>query len=166
MIRHESEAEIDAVFDPLSDILFSAIAVLFVALMAIAPALKGLTAESATRQPTTEPSKALYDGKPLAFLVATPDGIRFDEAGATFVPLDSIDGDGRLLNFLAAITDRQLALLVEPGGEEASFVLDPVLSAHGIGAVLQMRLLKPCPVVAGLIDLNTCLSGVAEAVSR
>lgn len=166
MISPEPSAEIDAVFDPLSDILFSAIAVLFVALMAIAPALKTRANDAASPSKQTRPSTALYAGRPIALLVATPDGIRFGDNGTAFAPLDTLDSDARLLAFLAKSGDDRLTLLIEPGGEEAAFVLDPVLAARHVAAILQMRLLAPCALANGALDLNTCLAGVAEPVSR
>lgn len=167
MPPHET-TEADAVFDPLTDILFSAIAVLFVTLIAIAPALRDVVVAPAQAEnaASASPSRALYNGQPLALLLATPAGVRLGDTGTTFIPLDILDSDARLLAFLGSRGTRQLALLIEPGGEEASFLLDPILASQRIASVLQMRLVDPCATRDGQIDFNACLAGVAEAVRR
>lgn len=165
MTAFDDGREPDDSFDPLTDILFGAIAVLFVALMTIAPALDGLRSEAAVAASGASPPMVVHEGAPLTLLLATATGIRHGEGAMALAPLDGLADDRGLRARLTA-GDRRLALLIEPGGEEAAFVLDPILAAAQVSSLLQLRLATRCSDDAGHVDLHRCLARVAEAVPR
>lgn len=162
-------------FDPLSDIFFSAIAVVFVALIAVAPLMAQghETADPQTQGRSDEPQQRdhiLFQGRELPLLLATATGVSLaDTTGSLeLIPLDQIQDAPRLKTTLADIVktpDARLLVMIDPDGSEAAFLLEPMLSAARIRSVVQVRLARACSTALRTGQLQSCFAETLEPVS-
>jgi hypothetical protein len=162
-------------FDPLSDIFFSAIAVVFVALIAIAPMIAQGRQADDTRSPhqVDDPPQrdhVLFQERELPLLLATATGISLAEAGGTIevIPLDQIQDAARLKMALAGIVktpDARLLMMIDPDGSEAAFLLEPMLAAARIRSIVQVRLTRACGEAVRMGQLQSCFADTLEPLS-
>lgn len=142
----EEDGEDDLRSVPLTDLFLALGTSFLIALFLAHPALRLAPAA----QP--DPAAALLAGRtgtgsdrPL-LLLAGPKGVR--EGDGAGISLDALAGNGAALLAarLGAARDRPGGVLVVvlPGGDEAAFLLDPILAGAGIEEVSQIRLDPAC----------------------
>lgn len=166
--RDRSEG-LDA-FDPLSDIFFSAIAVVFVALIAVAPMIAHARPTPTSSGDPHARDHILFQGRELPLLLATATGISLTDpiGNVTVIPLDQIQDDPRLktaLQTIVATPDARLLVMIDPDASEAAFLLDPILVAARITSVVQVRLARACGDGLRTGELQSCLAETLEPAS-
>lgn len=134
--------------DLMADLFFGLGAIFLLAVVLIAPTL-GLALDR-----SRDDAGAIADrlaatrltagGTPVATLFAGPDGVRPDGREPR-IGLDALTGSARLAETLeTARRAGDLLVVVEVGGEEAAFTLEPILAARGPATVRQIRLDRRC----------------------
>lgn len=167
-------------FDPLSDIFFSAIAVVFVALIAVAPMIaqghqshdhQSQDWQTGDRSNAPQPrDHVLFQGREWPLLLATATGISLadTDGNITVIPLDQIQDAPRLKTALDGIVgtpDTRLLMMIDPDGSEAAFLLEPILAAARVRSVVQVRLLRACGTALQTGQFGSCFAETLEPVS-
>lgn len=154
--------------DPLADLLFGLIAIVIPAIAVMLPMIQVAAGRTAIGRgdaaDVVRASDLRIDGRPAGSLVAAKDGVRLD--GGRLVPLAQLLDDQALRQNLAGLRARGEALLVmiDDGGEEAAFLLETVLAAHGPARILQTRLDPGCRFARGGALADACLARGVRSV--
>ena len=144
-----TDVDDDAVaYDPLSDLLFTMVAILLLAFMAVLP---GLALTVVTQPAPSVPPRSLternytFEGRSIAPYLATGAGLR--RTGDTrVVPADAILDDPGLRAGLSELAARAepVFIFIAADGLEVAFEFEAIASAAGIKTLRQVRLAKDC----------------------
>jgi hypothetical protein len=147
MDEEDAEGEDAAIRSvPLADLFLALGASFLFALFLAKPELQ------LTRAAPADPLAALMDGavtlggaEPLVVL-AGPEGARLAEGHAAPTPLAALRPGAQIIEAIRAgvASGRTALVAIEPGGEEAAFLLDPLLAGTLAGPVGQLRLDASC----------------------
>lgn len=158
----------DGPADPFADLLFTLIAAVLPAILVLLPAMH-LSGALPPRPSRAEPPPApvTVRGQSAWPIVAQRDGLRLTEASNRVVSLDAIPDDGGLRALLQRLRDagEPLVLVIEPDGQEAAFVLEPLAAAQGPQEIQQIRADRPCGEARGALA-RACGAATARAEGR
>ena len=135
-------------YDPLSDLLFTMVAILLLAFMAILP---GVALSAAVQPAPAKAQSSLLDrsfndqGRAILPYLATGAGLR--RSGETRVIATSaiLDDSGLRASLVAlAASGAPAMILIAADGLEAAFEFEAVAAASGITTVRQIRLTSDC----------------------
>jgi len=153
----DDETERDG-FDPLTDLFFGMGAICLLAVLMILPSVGVAAVQERARLKSLAEVLALaeyrVDGAAADAILAGPDGLALVDpapAGSSAETVERIGADAiadhaGLADRLARARreGRSVLLLIEPGGEDTAFALEPVLAARGPQEIRQVRLDRAC----------------------
>lgn len=168
MIGADDEDAADGRPDLFADLFFGLGALCILAIMLVAPTLglAGAAARSAAADLSQRLESATFtiDGEPVETLLAGPTGLAVGPERRR-IPADAIADDAdlrRILAGAAAADGRGLLLVIEPGGEEAAFAVEPVIARHGPPTLRQIRADRACGFARGGALRDLCGRGTGE----
>ena len=155
-------------FDPFADLFFTLIAAVLPAILVLLPTALHQGAAVPAGVPGRDappPAEIANGGHRVRPIVAERDGLRLTGDGDRLVGLDGVPDDPGLRRFLEGLRDgdEPLLVVVEPGGLEASFLLEPVAALHGPATMRQVRLAEACAGPRGRAPIRTCAAAGATA---
>lgn len=148
----------------IADIFLALVAVVIMMLIWLAPAIRAPSMLAPAQALDIKRADIRIEGREPAVFIAERGGLRVIAPEERLVPLDALLGDAGLSQ--AVVTAQQagadVLLMVEPDGQEASFLFAALASAAGATEFLQLRLDARCGFVAEAARARLC-RGVAVA---
>jgi hypothetical protein len=145
--RFDSASAQDDYGDPLSDLMFTMIAIVLLALIALLPQILARQTETSHVRHRPHVLAASYpiDGVDAVPMVASSRGVRVSGA-TTAVGIDEILGNPDIVAFLTALKSKKQRLIVavDPDGSEAAFQLEGVLARAAPQPIFEMRSADGC----------------------
>jgi hypothetical protein len=143
------------VFDPLSDLFFSIVAIVVLAVIIILPTVR---LEASQPDPVANPRRMQINGVDVTPLRAAVDGVHYGPDGGQFASLSDIADDRNLAASIkrAVAAGVPLVILIDPDGDESAFQLEPLLAQSGVGTVTQVRLDWTCAAEGAARPQGTC----------
>lgn len=159
----DDESEDPVRGDLMADLFFGLGAIFLIAVVLLAPTLGVATGRARAEADATArrlaETRLTRAGTPVATLFAGPTGVGA-EGAAQRIALDDIADSPRLAALLAeARRSGELLLVVEVGGEEAAFALEPVIAAAGPPSIRQLRLDRGCGFARSPAAASLCGAG-------
>jgi hypothetical protein len=150
--------------DPLSDLMFTMISIVLLALIVLLPRISPAEPRAATSR-----ERELFDayeigGKTAVPLIASAAGVKLPGGRGT-ITIDDILSSPELGSFLSGLKtkDERVILAVDPRGSEAAFQLEAVLAARARQPILETRSSDACFAFANEALAKRSCAGAMES---